>query len=531
MKKILVITLIIFTTILSCAKKGRPSGGPKDTEPPVLLSAEPENNSINFTGQDIELNFNEYVKLKDINKQLIISPPLNIPPQISPQGGASKSVKIKILDTLKPNTTYSFNFGKSIVDNNEGNSLSFFKYIFSTGSSIDSLTLKGSIRDAISKTADNYVSVMLYEIDSTFNDSVVYNKKPRYITNTLDSTTNFNFENLKEGKYLLTALKEETDNFLFNQQSDKIAFKSDYVTIPNTNNHELILFKEIENYKALKAKHERKNRIKFRYEGEVVDSVAINLLTKTAITSKITKEIDNDTLQYWFKPVIDIDSLVFTMQHQKVIDTFTVRMRKKIKSDSLYFKAASSSLNFDDNFKIIPSIPIVKVDNTMIKVIDKDSLQVPFSTTIDKLTSEISLVFDKEESQKYSIDILPKAFTDFFEATNDTLNFRASTKAFKDYGNLRVSLKNIPETPLVVQLVSIKGDVKYELYGTAKTKFEFSNISPDSYNLRVIFDDNNNNKFDTGNYLKKQQPERVAYHPEDIEVKANWDVEEQFTLK
>ena len=531
MKKILVITLIIFTTVLSCAKKGRPSGGPKDTEPPVLLNAEPKNNSINFTGQEIELNFNEYVKLKEINKQLIISPPLNIPPQILPQGGASKSIKIKIFDTLQPNTTYSFNFGKSIVDNNEGNPLSFFKYIFSTGSSIDSLTLKGSIRDAISKTADDFVSVMLYEIDSTFNDSVVFNKKPRYITNTLDSTTNFNFENLKNGKYLLTALKEESDNFIFNQKTDKIAFKSEYVTIPNTDNHELILFKEIENYKALKAKQERKNRIKFRYEGEAIEPIAINLLSETALTSKITKEIDNDTLQYWFKPVVTIDSLVFTMQHQKVIDTFTVRMRKKVKTDSLYFKSSSSSLNFVDNFKIIPSIPVVKIDSSRIKIIDKDSLQIPFSTKIDQLTSEISLVFDKKESQKYSIDILPNAFTDFFEATNDTLKYRASTRAFKDFGNLRVSLKNIPETPLVVQLVSIKGDVKYELYGTAKTNFEFLNISPSTYNLRVIFDDNNNSKFDTGNYLKKQQPERVAYHPEDIEVKANWDVEEQFTLK
>ncbi len=531
MKKILFIILIIFTTVLSCAKKGRPSGGPKDTEPPVLISAEPKNNSVNFTGQKIELKFNEYVKLKDINKQLIISPPLNIPPQILPQGGASKSIKITILDTLQPNTTYSFNFGNSIIDNNEGNSLSFFKYVFSTGSNIDSLTLRGTIRDAISKTADDFVSVMLYEVDSTFNDSVVYNKKPRYITNTLDNTTNFNFENLKKGKYLLIALKEETDNFLFNQKTDKIAFKSEYISIPNTDNNELILFKEIENYKPLKAKQERKNRIKFRYEGQAVEPIKINLLTEVDLTSKITKEVKNDTLQYWFKPDIALDSLVFTMIHKKEIDTLTVRMRNKVKSDSLSFKPLSSSLNFDESFKILPSIPIVKIDNSKIKIIDKDSIPISFTSSIDDLTSEIYLEFDKGESQKYSIDILPNAFVDFFESTNDTLNYRANTKSFKDYGNLIVSLKNTPDYPLVAQLVSKKGEVKYELYGTGKTNFEFLNIEPAIYNLRFIFDKNKNKIFDTGNYLKKQQPEHVVYHPEDIEIRANWDVVEQFTLK
>lgn len=531
MKKILVIILVISVTVLSCAKKGRPSGGPKDLEPPIMLKATPENYSTNFTGQEIEIFFNEYVKLNDLTKQLIISPPLKIKPLISPQGGASKTVKIKIFDTLKPNTTYSFNFGKSIVDNNEGNPFSFFKYVFSTGKSIDSLKFNGSIRDAISNTADNFVSVMLYEIDSTFTDSIVYNETPRYITNTLDSTTNFTFENLKAGKYLLTALKEATDNYKFNQKTDKIAFKKDFITIPSEDTPVLILFKEIENYKALKAKHERKNRIKFRYEGEATEKIAIKLLSEVKLTSKVTKEIDNDTLQYWFKPNVDLDSLNFTMTHQKQVDTFTVRIRKKIKSDSLFFKASSSSLTLIENFKIVPSVPIVKIDNSKINILDKDSIIVPFKTAIDKVTSVINLEFKKEESQQYAIRVLPKAFTDFFEATNDTLNYRASTKSLTDFGNFKVTLNNAPKSPLVVQLVSAKGEVEYEKFGTGTNVFNFTNITPSIYNLRVVFDDNNNKKFDTGNYLKKLQPERVAYHPDEIEIRANWDVDEQFTLK
>ncbi len=531
MKKILVIILVICITVLSCAKKGRPSGGPKDIQPPVMLKATPENYSTNFTEQEIKIYFDEYIKLNDLTKQLIISPPLNIRPLITPQGGASKYVKIKIYDTLQPNTTYSFNFGKSIVDNNESNPYPYFKYVFSTGKSIDSLGLNGSIRDAIAKTADDFVSVMLYEIDSTFTDSVVYNKKPRYITNTLDSTTNFKFENLKAGKYLLTALKEESDNYKFNQKTDKIAFKKDFITVPSEDSHELTLFKEIQNYKALKPKHERKNRIKFRYEGEATEDVLIKLLSDKNIVSTITKEVNNDTLQYWFKPNVDLDSLNFTMTHKQEIDSFTVRMRKKVKSDSLSFKPVSTSLALDGIYKIVSTIPVTTIDDSKIKILDKDSVSVPFMSSIDKLTSIINLEFKKEESQKYSISILPEAFTDFFEATNDTLSYRASTKDLSAYATFKITLNNAPNTPLIVQLVTKTGEVKYEQFGVGVYVYDFQNVTPATYNIRVIFDDNNNKKYDTGNYLKKLQPERIAYHPEEHKVKANWDVDEQFTLK
>lgn len=531
MKKVLVIISVICVCVASCAKKGRPSGGKKDITPPKMLNATPENYSVNFTGNEIEIRFDEYVKLDDLNKQLIISPPLKTKPIISPQSGASKYVKIKIYDTLQPNTTYSFNFGKSIVDNNEGNPYPYFKYVFSTGKSIDSLQLNGSIRDALSKTADSFVSVMLYEVDSTYTDSAVFNKPPRYITNTLDSATTFQFENLKAGKYQLLALKEESENYMFNQNTDKIAFKKEFITIPNDESHELILFKEIENYRALRPKHERKNRLKFRYEGKAIEDVDIKLLSDVTIESMVTKPIDNDTLNYWFKPVVDLDSLNFTMRHQKEIDTFTVRMRETIKADSLAFKALTRNVTLDGNYQISSTIPVTKIDASKIKILDKDSTTVAFTTSLEKLTHMINLKFDKTEDQKYAITILPEAFTDFFSATNDTLLYRAITKKLSAYGTIKISLNNAPKTPLIVQLVTNKGEVKYEKFGTGITVFDFLNIEPSTYNLRVVFDDNNNKKYDTGSYLKKLQPERIGYHPDDIEIRANWDVEEQFTLK
>ncbi|MEO1012987.1 MAG: Ig-like domain-containing protein, partial [Bacteroidota bacterium] len=217
---------------LQCARRGNPTGGPKDVEPPVLLRADPENMSINFDAKTIKLYFDEYVKLKDIQEQLIVSPPLKYPPEISPQSGADKVVEISIKDTLKENTTYTLNFGQGITDNNEGNPSSFLTYVFSTGDYIDSLTVSGVVKDAYNKEPDEFISVMLYKLDTAYTDSTIYQKPPNYITNTLDSTIIFTLKNLKEGKYALFGIKDEAKNNIFDQNSDKIAFIRDTVDLP-----------------------------------------------------------------------------------------------------------------------------------------------------------------------------------------------------------------------------------------------------------------------------------------------------------
>src|SRR5690606_8013779 len=159
--------------------------------------------AINFKATEIKLYFDEYVKLKNLSKQLIISPPMNTMPEITPLSSASKYITIKIFDTLQSNTTYAFNFVNIIVDKNEDNTFPFYRYVFSTGSYIDSLEVKGNVKDALLLNTDTFVSVMLYEVDSAYTDSLVYKQLPKYITNTLDSTTTFTLSNLKAGKYKL----------------------------------------------------------------------------------------------------------------------------------------------------------------------------------------------------------------------------------------------------------------------------------------------------------------------------------------
>ncbi len=160
-KNILVGFFLLLLT--QCAIRGIPDGGPKDESPPVLINAIPEENSINFDEKRIRLFFNEYIKLDDFRKQLVVSPPIDKNLYtISPQSGASKYIQIDINDVLPKNTTYVFNFGQSVVDNNEGNILPFFKYVFSTGNYIDSLKISGNIKSAFKRNPDEFISTLLY---------------------------------------------------------------------------------------------------------------------------------------------------------------------------------------------------------------------------------------------------------------------------------------------------------------------------------------------------------------------------------
>ena len=196
---------VIFT---HCAKRGFPEGGPKDESQPVLVNANPKENSINFDEKRIRLFFDEYIKLEDFRKQLVVSPPIEKSLySISPQSGASKYIQIDINDTLPRQQTYVFNFGQSVIDNNEGNVLPFFKYVFSTGNYIDSLKISGNIKNSFKREDEKFISILLYPFDENFSDSIIYNSIPTYVGSTLDSTY-FEISNLKKGKYLLIGIND-----------------------------------------------------------------------------------------------------------------------------------------------------------------------------------------------------------------------------------------------------------------------------------------------------------------------------------
>src|SRR5690606_996365 len=262
---------LMVLALWQCAKRGTPTGGPKDLRPPELIRSEPQNFSIGFTAKKIRLYFDELIKLEDVQNQLVVSPPFKLPPEISPQGYPSKYIEILIKDTLRENTTYTINFGQSIVDNNEGNPNPFLSYVFSTGDYLDSLSLSGAVKDAFKRRAEPFISVMLYQIDSSFTDSTIYKSPPLYISNTGASLPLFELNHRKAGKYALIGLKDENRNNMFDQRLDKIGFLADTISLPTDSIYLLNLFKELPDYSASVPTYLAKNKILFGYSGDYRD--------------------------------------------------------------------------------------------------------------------------------------------------------------------------------------------------------------------------------------------------------------------
>jgi uncharacterized protein (DUF2141 family) len=526
------IPFLLLLFFISCAKRGSITGGAKDTIAPTLKSSFPENYSVKFQGNKIKLVFDENIKLKNLNKQLIISPPMKNEPLIIPTT-PTKILTITLKDTLRPNTTYSLNFGQSIADNNEGNPFNQFKYVFSTGDYIDSLALGGRVKDAHDKEVASFVSIMLYEANEKFNDSTIYKETPRYITNTLDSLKTFRLENLKAGNYHLVALKDNNGNNKFDPKTDRVGFNKGIVKIPNDTVFELELFKETLPFKTFKPAQASGNRALLGYEGKISknEKPKITLKNKNEVLPiVVTKLAKKDSLQLWFKP-LKADSLSINIEKGKYKKDFTFKIKNQ-KNDTLNLKAAQNGvLNFRERLTLESNTPLTHFDNSKIKLTNKDLAAVPFTTDYDDYTQELFIDFKKEEAQKYNLKFLPGALTDFFEKKNDTLTFTTSTKNNADYGNLIVSLKNVNRFPVIIELANDKGDVILASeYTESKTEIEFNLLEPNLYTLRAIYDDNKNKEWDTGSYLEKRQAEEVVYFSKLIDVRTNWDVNQPFDL-
>jgi uncharacterized protein (DUF2141 family) len=517
--------LILFFS--QCAKKGRPSGGPKDEDAPLFVTADPPYESINFDKNEINIYFNEYIKLKDLNKQLIVSPPLNPsnPSLISPQGSPSKFINIKILDTLKENSTYIFDFGNSVQDNNESNTLERFKYVFSTGTYIDSLTLEGSVKNSFKSEDLKNIKLLLYRLDSSYSDSAVYKRKPDYVTSSLD-TSNYKFSNLRKGNYLLVALNDERSDYLFNPKADEIGFLKDTISLPRDSilKDIISIFKEELPYKFKRGKEISKGQLILGYEGK---ATKINIETLSAVPDNFQTitfpEKDKDTLNLWHTP-IERDSLIFKVNNNGISDTIVIKLRKKEIDSLKVSRQTIGVLDYKDTLFLSTNNPIIKIDTTKINFIDTDTINILYTPYISKKENKIGFIFQKKFKKTYKLNVYPNALTDIFNTSNDTIISQFKTRSLEDYGEITLDVKNTKKTPVIIQLTDLNDKTIAQETTSVSKNISFKYLNPNRYKIRIIYDTNNNGKWDTGNYLAKKQPELVEYLPEIQEVRANWQL-------
>ena len=510
--------------IISCAKRGSIGGGPKDEDAPVFVRSSPPNFSTSFKAKEIRIYFDELVTIQDA-QQVIVSPPMKIKPEVTPVGYPSKFIKIQFKDTLLAETTYNINFGSSIVDNNEKNPVKFFQFVFSTGKVLDSLTFKGSVKDALKQKLDENIAVYLYELNETYNDSAVFKEYPRYISNTLDSTI-FEFKNLKAGKYKLIALKDKANNYTYEPKLDKIGFFSETISIPEDSIAEIAIFKETPEFKFVRANQVSKNQFSVGYEGNLEEpELTVLGIPKDSIQTIFFKNPKKDSLNLWIKPFFAQDSLVILAKSKTVTDTLVSRYKDQF-ADSLKLEVSSKTLKLREDMVITANTPFGELNTELASFVDQDTLPVPYTQKFDAFKNELKVAFEKKEDSKYALQLLPGAITDFLGGVNDTIVLKVTTLPESEYGKLFLKLGQVDTENLIVQLIQGEKTKEEVLLTDGKSTIDFTNLNPGDYTIRIIFDDNKNGVRDTGNYLQQIQPEKVYYYPKPITIRANWDVKQ-----
>ncbi|MDA0984414.1 MAG: Ig-like domain-containing protein [Bacteroidetes bacterium] len=524
---ILLLGGLLLSTV-QCAKRASPTGGPRDSIPPLLVNASPKLNTVFFDKDEINLTFNEYVTLKDISKQLIISPPLNSSQyKIYPVTGAAKKVTVKLLDTLLDNTTYTFNFGEGIIDFNESNPISYLTYTLSTGATIDSLYIKGRITDAFERETDRFISLQLYPVDSTFTDSVIYTKKPLYVTSTLD-TTIYRFQNLRAGKYDLVALKDQAGNYYFDQNADKIGFVDTLIELPQDSIIDLRLFKERTNFFWDKPYFINDHHIALAYYGDRKEE-PFKMVSEVPDSFEylVTQSRKTDTLNYWFKGA-ELDSLQFELKIKDSLQIRTVYFKNPVADSLVINKFTQGSLRLKSKFEIESNLPITQINSEQLVVTNVDTIQIPAKLEIQENYDRIFVDFEILPNDRYEIKLLPNALVDFWGNTNDTLVYKTSTKKIEDYGNIYLRVQHQSSVPFIIELLNNDKVVRRYTKPVDGNSYTFELLDAGKYRVRLIEDANENEQWDTGNYLQKIQPEKVIYFWKEIDLRANWDMNETF---
>lgn len=531
--------MLTILTVISCARQGSPTGGPKDETPPVFLKADPDTlaTNVDVNLQEATINFDEYILLKEYSKNVVVSPSFQIPPIVTPQALAKKNISIKFQEPLLPNTTYSFNFGDAIQDFNENNKLSNFQYVFSTGSFIDSLKVTGRVNSSYDFKLPEKILVGLYKVDSTYKDSIILQKKPYYIARANDKGE-YQLNYLASGKYKLIAFEDKVENVMYDYGKERLAFHNEPIELNANQQINLNLFNQKPDYRKPEASFKQEGLIVFKTTG-ATDDVTITPVGKEFKTAYIQKFPKQDSINFWFNPKVDTivgrsAKLNFKVQHKDQIDEVSALYSKSNTERKLEFKAINDQkLAPNKPFKIQANAPIKSLDLSKIYVF-KDTVSIPFKVSIDTVNAQnLNFAFEKNLDEKFEVNIYPNALTDVLGEKNDTLAYPIKMGTRGDFGHLKLTLQNTPSKPFILQFLKTDKDftVIEEIYNPAnKNYFEFNFIEPGEYLFRLLVDENENGKWDTGDYLSGKQPEPIYLYPEPIKIRAMWDATETWVL-
>lgn len=565
--------LIVLTAFMGweCANVVAPSGGPRDVTPPKVKKCEPANFSPNLKEKRIVITLDEFFILEDQAGQIIISPPVGEEPDVNARG---KKLVVVLPDSLGENTTYSIHFGEAIRDITESNALPGFRYVFSTGPVVDSLSIRGRVLDAQWLEPIKGTRVLLH---SAGDDSLPLKQRPLYICRT-DESGLFDFGNIAPGPYLVFALSDLNTNDVYDQPGEWIAFSDSLITpvfIPppdtmaaDSAKTDSIAFKPVKMInlflyeqpdpaqKLLKARSDGyfRFRLFYRYPVQQLD---LNPLPDAPFPEMLTEySRRRDTITCWLmNPEIDSVKLLIR-DGENPADTVVLEIQQKKQGEGnrrntgkgnadqdpgsgLRITTNASSritLPYFEQFRLRLSQPLLKFDSTKARLFIREDTtfrNIPCRWQIpgEGVVRVIGLGNILQEASTYRLLILPGAFTDIYGNKSDTLKTDFSTTRSSDYGNLELSLKTgEPSAQYLVQLFTESKVLLNQQISSGNGKVKFEHLAPGNYRIRIVHDRNVNGKWDPGDYLRHLQPEPVNFFPGLINVRANWDAEYELLL-
>jgi hypothetical protein len=469
--------ILIATGLWGCANIVPPSGGPKDETPPKLRSVNPKDSLLNTRVKEVELQFDEYIELRDAATQVQISPLLSIPLTVT---GQVRKVKVTIPDSLlQDETTYRITFGTAIRDIHEGNPWESGGYIFSTGSYFDSLSLAGTVCNARTGLPDTSALVMLYSASES--DSAVVRHKPMYVTH-VDISGNFLLQGLPPRAFRLYALRDMNGNLTFDGGQEWIAF-ADSVIRPSPGSAKrlsLQLFPESLGDTASTPAGAGQSAFTGRgRKTAAVSEVAAGgyrVLADTADAGKRTQDITGP---------------------------LTISLSRRL----------SGTMNPDRIFLASDSAGA--------------TVEAPLRITRDSSGLEYYLNTPWRQDAVYTLRLQKGFATDSSGADLMPGRYTFRTKRDEDYGKLSIHLPTKYYGRGHILQVSNESDTVYQ-QAVMDTMVNLRHIPPGSYTIRVIEDLNENGRWDAGDLFLRRQPEQVIPYKDTITLKPGWEQQIDF---
>ena len=527
--------MFISILMVSCARVGSPVGGEKDSIPPQVTGSNIDSPRVNVPRdiRELRIDFDEYITLKDINKQLIISPPLKQITKILPSGMGNKYLLIKWSDTLQANTTYNFNFGNAIVDNNEGNALGYYNFAFSTGEKIDSLFISGELKSLINekdkKPEEGSLVVGLYQQ----KDSMDYRQKPYYITKA-DPDGYFELNYLAPGNYRVLAFEDSNSNSVYDIGKENVGFLKDQITLDQSiSGLNINLFPSKKAMKFLEMK-EVPGGILMTFEGNP-DEVKVVSLNEKLKDYKVTHSPKSDSTMIWFNAtaqnvgITTNENLKFSYDNGVKKDSVSLFYRYNSKNEMTISNTKGNSLAPQQDFVVTSNYFVDKIQPEKWTLVS-DSIQQEFTAAIsEKNPFEIYIKSDFKDGKKYSLTIPKETVSSFFEKNKVSKRFDFEADKTENYGELTITLENAPKQKFWLQLLSESGTVAYSKYGL-ENQINFKSLKPSQYNLRILVDENENGIWDFADFAENIFAEPVFIFDKKIEVRPLWEIRETWTL-